>query len=106
VLIAVSESEGGNLTYVIKRTRIDRSTTSYLVGRMGRNGPAAEAQEPSGCACIRAEAHAGGPPAARQRQPVSRKIDDALLQALPQARREPFLQGLQAIVKGLEGERV
>jgi DNA-binding MarR family transcriptional regulator len=38
VLIAVSESEGGNISYVIERTGIDRSTTSELVGRMARMG--------------------------------------------------------------------
>jgi DNA-binding MarR family transcriptional regulator len=38
VLIAVSASEGGNLTHVIERTGIDRSTASELVRRMTRMG--------------------------------------------------------------------
>ena len=38
--------------------------------------------------------------------PVSRNIDSALLRALPQGRRETFLDALQAIVKGLKGRRI
>jgi DNA-binding MarR family transcriptional regulator len=35
-------------------------------------------------------------------EPVARNIDAALLQTLPQARREPFLEALRAIVARLE----
>jgi hypothetical protein len=36
-------------------------------------------------------------------EPVARNIDDALLRALPPARREPFLEALRAITSRLEG---
>ena len=106
VLIAVSENEGLNQTDVVKRTGIDR-------GNFGRDNPTHAAQ---GSAATPAE------PDGRQGQvlrltsegrlllaaadPVARNLDAALLQALPQAQREPFMSALEAVVRALEGDRV
>jgi MarR family transcriptional regulator, temperature-dependent positive regulator of motility len=106
VLIAVSESEGDNLNHVITRTGIDRSTTSYLVGRTARVGPLQKRRSRQDARAFVLKLTDEGRRLLDNATPVARNIDAALLQALPQPRREPFLQALQAIVKGLEGDKV
>ena len=102
VLIAVSDSEGSNLNYVIERTGIDRSTTSEMVGRMARMGllQKRRSRQDTRAFTLRLTDEVRELLAAAE--PVSRNIDVELLRALPPARREPFLRALQAIVAKLE----
>jgi MarR family transcriptional regulator, temperature-dependent positive regulator of motility len=102
VLIAVAESKGGNLNHVIKHTGIDRSTTSNLVGRMTRMGLLQKRRSRRDTRSSVLRLTQEGRQLLDNATPVARNIDDALLQALPQARREPFLQALRAIVAQLE----
>jgi DNA-binding MarR family transcriptional regulator len=102
VLIAVSESEGSNLNYVIERTGIDRSTTSELVGRMARMGLLQKRRSRQDTRAFVLRLTEKGRRLLADAEPVGRNIDAALIQALPPAQREPFLNALRAIVKRLE----
>ena len=106
VLIAVSEIEGGNLNYVVERTGIDRSTTSEMVGRMARMGLLQKRRSRRDTRSFVLRLTEEGRQLLDSATPVARNIDAALLRSLPPDRREPFLQALQAIVKGLEGQMV
>jgi DNA-binding MarR family transcriptional regulator len=102
VLITVAENEGGNLTGVIQRTGMDRSTTSELVGRMARMGLLHKRRSRQDTRAFVLKLTDEGRKLLKDAEPVARNIDAALLQTLPQARREPFLEALRAIVARLE----
>jgi MarR family transcriptional regulator, temperature-dependent positive regulator of motility len=102
VLIAVSESEGGNITHVIERTGIDRSTSSELVRRMARMGLLQKRRSRRDARAFELRLTQEGRQLLDNAAPVGRNIDAALLQALPPDRRAPFLQALRAIIAKLE----
>jgi DNA-binding MarR family transcriptional regulator len=106
VLIAVSESEGCNLTAVIERTWIDRSTTTELVQRLVAKGLLQKRRSRQDARTFVLKVTDDGRRLLAAADPVARKLDAALLEALPPAQREPFMKALDAVVRALEERSV
>jgi MarR family transcriptional regulator, temperature-dependent positive regulator of motility len=101
VLIAVSESEGCNLTAVIERTGIDRSSTTELVRRLVRKGLLQKRRNRQDARAFVLKLTDEGRLLLAAADPMARNLDAALLQA-PLAQREPFMKALRAVVSALE----
>ena len=104
VLIAVSENEGLNQTDVVKRTGIDRGTMAEIIPRMLRKGLLQRRRSRTDTRAKLLRLTDEGRLLLAAAEPVARNLDAALLQALPQAQREPFIRALEAVVRALEGE--
>jgi DNA-binding MarR family transcriptional regulator len=102
VLIAVSESEGCNLTAVIERTGIDRSSTTELVRRLVSKGLLQKRRNRKDTRAFVLKLTEEGRLLLAAADPMARNLDAALLQALPRAQREPFMNALRAVVRVLE----
>jgi DNA-binding MarR family transcriptional regulator len=106
ILIAVSESEGCNLTAVIERTGIDRSTTTDIVQRLVGKGLLQKRRSRQDNRNFVLKLSDDGRLLLAAAEPVARNLDAALLQALPPAQREPFMKALRAVVRVLEDRPV
>lgn len=102
VLIAVAADEGCNLVAVAERTGIDRSTTTELVRRLMRKGLLQKRRSRQDTRIFVLKLTDEGRLLLAAADPVARNLDAALLQALPPARREPFMKALRAVVRSLE----
>ena len=104
VLTAVAASEGCNLTTVMERTGIDRSTTTELVQRLVRKGLLQKRRSRQDTRAFVLKLTDEARLLLAAADPVARNLDAALLQALPLAQREPFMKALRAVVRALEEE--
>jgi len=102
VLTTVSESEGCNLTAVIERTGIDRSTTTELVQRLVRKRLLQKRRNREDTRAFVLNLTDEGRLLLAAVEPVARNLDAALLRSLPPARRESFMKALRSIVRTLE----
>ena len=106
VLIAVSENEGLNQTDVVKRTGIDRGNLGEIIPRMLRKGLLQRRRSRTDARANVLRLTSEGRQLLAAADPVARNLDAALLQALPQAQREPFMNALEAVVRALEERSV
>jgi MarR family transcriptional regulator, temperature-dependent positive regulator of motility len=106
VLIAVSENEGLNQTDVVKRTGIDRGNLGEIIPRMLRKGLLQRRRSRTDARANVLRLTSEGRLLLAAADPVARNLDAALLQALPQAQREPFMSALEAVVRALEERSV
>jgi DNA-binding MarR family transcriptional regulator len=105
VLVAVSEIEGCNLVAVAERTGIDRATLGEIVRRMVRKGLLQKRRSRQDTRALVLRLTDEGRLLLAAADPLARDLDTALLQALPQAQREPFVKALRAVVRALEPGR-
>jgi MarR family transcriptional regulator, temperature-dependent positive regulator of motility len=81
VLLTVSQHEGISQTGLVERTGVDRSTLADIVRRMLKKGLLQRRRTKD--------------------DPVARRVDDRILDALPTKQREQFLDDLAVIVAAL-----
>ncbi|MGQ0455949.1 MAG: MarR family winged helix-turn-helix transcriptional regulator [Hyphomicrobium sp.] len=101
VLVTVSQYEGLSQTQLVDRTGIDRSTLADIVRRMLRKGLLQRRRTREDARAYAVRLTDEGSRVLKAADPLSRRVDERVLSALPAAQRDRFMQDLNAIVRGL-----
>ena len=101
VLITVSTNEGLSQTHLVERTGIDRSTLADIVRRMLKKGLLQRRRTKEDARAYAVKLTDEGWRVLKSAEPLSRKVDDRILSALPAGQRDRFVQDLNAIVQML-----
>jgi DNA-binding MarR family transcriptional regulator len=102
VLITVGQDEGLNQTELVERTGIDRSTMADIVKRMQRKGLLQRRRTKEDARAYAVKLTYEGRRVLRAAEPLGKRIDERVLEALPQQRRGEFIERLQTIVEKLQ----
>ena len=98
VLMTIAEQEGLTQTDLVDRTGIDRSTLADIVARLLARGLIQRRRAKSDGRAYAIKLTAQGSKALRDCEPGAVAADSRLLDALPPAKREEFLESLDLIV--------
>ena len=101
VLVAVAENEGLSQTNLVEMTGIDRSTLADIIRRMLKKGLVQRRRTKEDARAYAVKLTEEGRRILRSAEPMARRVDDRILQALPAAQRERFLSDLNTIVDAL-----
>jgi DNA-binding MarR family transcriptional regulator len=99
ILLAISEREGLNQLRIADATGVDRSTLSEVVRRLVRKGWLHRQRTKDDAREYAAHLTAAGQEALRAGEAAVRKTDEAVLAALPEARRAQFLEALGKVAQ-------
>jgi DNA-binding MarR family transcriptional regulator len=102
VLVAISENEGLNQTNLCERTGIDRSTLADIVKRLKEKGLLQRRRTQSDARAYAVKLTEQGKQVLRAAEPLARRVDERVLDALPVKRRADFIGALASIVSTLE----
>jgi len=102
VLVTVANNEGLSQTGLVDRTGIDRSTLADIVRRMQRKGLLQRRRTKEDARAYAVKLTDEGRRVLRIAEPLSRRVDDRILEALPAKQREQFIDDLLAIVDALQ----
>jgi MarR family transcriptional regulator, temperature-dependent positive regulator of motility len=101
VLVAVAENEGLSQTNLVEMTGIDRSTLADIIRRMLKKGLVQRRRTKEDARAYAVKLTEEGRRILRSAEPMARRVDDRILQALPAAQRDRFLTDLNTIVDAL-----
>jgi MarR family transcriptional regulator, temperature-dependent positive regulator of motility len=101
-LIAISEIEGKSQTALVERTGVDRSTLSEMFGRLHNKGLVIRRRTKADARAYSVRLTPAGRRALQEAEPLAKRVDETLLQALPDKQRRQFLEALQSVVATLE----
>lgn len=101
VLVAVAENEGLSQTNLVDMTGIDRSTLADIIRRMLKKGLVQRRRTKEDARAYAVKLTEEGRRILRSAEPMARRVDDRILQALPAAQRDRFLSDLNTIVDAL-----
>lgn len=101
VLLTVSNNEGISQTGLVEHTGIDRSTLADIVRRMLKKGLLQRRRTKEDARAYAVKLTEEGRRVLRQADPVTQRVDDRILEALPAKQRESFLDNLSLIVEAL-----
>lgn len=101
VLVAVAENEGLSQTNLVEMTGIDRSTLADIIRRMLKKGLVQRRRTKEDARAYAVKLTEEGRRILRSAEPMARKVDDRILQALPATQRDRFLTDLNTIVDAL-----
>lgn len=99
VLLTVSMNEGLSQTHLVERTGIDRSTLADIVRRMLKKGLLQRRRTKEDARAYAVKLTEEGWRVLKSAEPLTRKVDDRILSALPSSQRERLLQDLNSIVQ-------
>lgn len=99
VLLTVSMNEGASQTHLVERTGIDRSTLADIVRRMLKKGLLQRRRTKEDARAYAVKLTEEGWRVLKSAEPLTRKVDDRILSALPSSQRERLLQDLNSIVQ-------
>jgi DNA-binding MarR family transcriptional regulator len=99
VLVTVAANEGLSQTGLVERTGIDRSTLADIVRRMLKKGLLQRRRTKEDARAYAVKLTEEGKRLIRIAEPVSRRVDERILEALPLKQREQFLDDLAVIVE-------
>jgi DNA-binding MarR family transcriptional regulator len=102
VLVTVANNEGLSQTGLVDRTGIDRSTLADIVRRMQRKGLLQRRRTKEDARAYAVKLTDEGRKVLRTAEPLARRVDDRILDALPGKQRDQFITDLQAIVDTLQ----
>ncbi len=102
VLITVSQNEGLSQTGLVDRTGIDRSTLADIVRRMQRKGLLQRRRTKEDARAYAVKLTDEGRRVLRTAEPLAKKVDERVLDALPSKQREQFIDDLLSIVDALQ----
>jgi DNA-binding MarR family transcriptional regulator len=102
VLLTVARTEGLSQTGLVTRTGIDRSTLADVVRRMQRKGLLQRRRTKEDARAYAVTLTEEGRRALRMAEPVAKKVDARILDALPVRQRGQFIGELLAIVAAFE----
>lgn len=101
VLVTVSQNEGLSQTGLVERTGIDRSTLADIVRRMLKKGLLQRRRTKEDARAYAVKLTEEGRRVLKAAEPISRRVDDRILESLPAKQREQFLEDLATIVAAL-----
>jgi DNA-binding MarR family transcriptional regulator len=101
VLVAVAENEGLSQTNLVEMTGIDRSTLADIIRRMLKKGLVQRRRTKEDARAYAVKLTEEGRRILRSAEPMARRVDDRILQALPATQRDRFLTDLNTIVDAL-----
>lgn len=101
VLLTVAHNEGISQTGLVEQTGIDRSTLADIVRRMLKKGLLQRRRTKEDARAYAVKLTEEGRRVLRQADPVTQRVDDRILEALPAKQREVFLDNLGLIVEAL-----
>jgi DNA-binding MarR family transcriptional regulator len=102
VLIAVAEDEGASQTDLVVRTGIDRSTLADMVRRLQRKGLLQRRRKREDARAYAVKLTAEGQRVLRVAGPVEQRVEDRILDVLPNKRRQQFIDALVSIADKLQ----
>jgi MarR family transcriptional regulator, temperature-dependent positive regulator of motility len=102
VLIAVAEDEGASQSGLVERTGIDRSTLADLVRRLQRKRLLQRHRTKEDARAYSVKLTDEGRRMLRAIEPIAKRIDDQVLDALPKKLRDQFMGALVSIVDMLQ----
>jgi MarR family transcriptional regulator, temperature-dependent positive regulator of motility len=102
VLVAVAENEGLSQTDLVERTGVDRSTLADIVKRLKEKGLLQRRRTKEDARAYAVKLTEDGRRVLRTAEPLAKRVDDRILDALPAKRREEFVGALASIVSSLE----
>jgi DNA-binding MarR family transcriptional regulator len=103
VLVTVAHNEGIIQTGLVEVTGVDRSTLADIVRRMQRKGLLQRRRSKKDARAKQVMLTAAGRQLVRTAEPLGKRIDERVLDALPQQRRGEFVERLRLIVEKLQG---
>ncbi len=101
VLLTVSVNEGLSQTDLVDRTGVDRSTLADIVRRMLRKGLLQRRRTKEDARAYAVKLTDEGWRVLRASEPVAKRVDERILNALPAKQRDQFLADLSSIVEAL-----
>jgi DNA-binding MarR family transcriptional regulator len=101
VLLTVAHHEGISQTGLVERTGIDRSTLADIVRRMLKKGLLQRRRTKEDARAYAVKLTEEGKRILRSADPVTQRVDDRILEALPSKQRDLFLEQLGLIVDAL-----
>ena len=101
VLVTVAGNEGLSQTGLVERTGIDRSTLADIVRRMLKKGLLQRRRTKEDARAYAVKLTEDGRKILKSAEPLSKRVDDRILEALPSKQREQFLEDLAVIVEAL-----
>jgi DNA-binding MarR family transcriptional regulator len=102
VLTTVALNEGLSQTGLVERTGIDRSTLADIVRRMQRKGLLQRRRTREDARAYAVKLTDEGRRILRTAEPLAKKVDDRILDALPNKQRDQFIDDLLTIVETLQ----
>ena len=102
VLVTVAHNEGLSQTGLVDRTGIDRSTLADIVRRMQRKGLLQRRRTKEDARAYAVKLTDEGRRVLRVAEPLAKRVDERILEALPTKQREQFIDDLLAIVDTLQ----
>jgi DNA-binding MarR family transcriptional regulator len=102
VLMTVAQNEGLSQTGLVDRTGIDRSTLADIVRRMQRKGLLQRRRTKEDARAYAVKLTDEGRRVLRTAEPVARRVDERILDALPTRQRDQFINDLLTIVDTLQ----
>jgi DNA-binding MarR family transcriptional regulator len=102
VLLAVAGNEGLRQTDLVDRTGIDRSTLADVVKCLKGKGLLQRKRTKEDARAYAVKLTAEGQQVLRAAEPLARRVDERVLDALPAKRRADFMGALASIVSTLE----
>ena len=103
VLMTVGQNEGLSQTGIVDATGIDRSTLADVVRRLVKKRLLQRRRTPGDARAYAVKLTDEGRQVLRRAEPVAKRVDERVLDALPTRQREQFIVALLAIVDALEG---
>lgn len=102
VLVTVAQNEGLSQTGLVDRTGIDRSTLADIVRRLQKKGLIQRRRTKEDARAYAVKLTDEGKRVLRTAEPIARRVDERILDALPSKQREMFIDELQSIVAALQ----
>jgi DNA-binding MarR family transcriptional regulator len=102
VLMTVAQNEGLSQTGIVDATGIDRSTLADIVRRLTKKGLLRRRRTREDARAYAVKLTDEGRHALRGAEPLAKRVDQRVLDALPKQQREQFIAALLAIVGTLE----
>ena len=103
VLVTVANNEGISQTGLVESTGIDRSTLADIVSRMLKKGLLQRRRTKEDARAYAVKLTEEGRRILRSSDPLAKKVDERILEALPSKQREQFIGLLLSIVDRLQG---
>jgi MarR family transcriptional regulator, temperature-dependent positive regulator of motility len=102
VLVTVAQNEGLSQTGIVDRTGIDRSTLADIVRRLHKRGLLQRRRTKEDARAYAVKLTEEGRRVLRTAKPLAKRVDDRILDALPNKQRDQFVKALASIVSALE----
>jgi MarR family transcriptional regulator, temperature-dependent positive regulator of motility len=102
ILVTVAQNEGLSQTGLVDRTGIDRSTLADIVRRLQRKGLLQRRRTREDARAYAVKLTDEGRRMLRTAEPLAKKVDERILDALPGKQRGQFIDDLLAIVTILQ----